>query len=107
VGAVISTLTFPVRRPLLTAALAGATLAASVHFFGPVATFDAMSKGAEGISSAFSGGAKLVTGIRNAVTCPGVVEKAWHGVTLELAPDIGRCSSYFPSGAKASALTPK
>ena len=61
-GAVISTLTFPVRRPFLTVALAAATLAASVHFFGPVATFGAISKGAKGVSMAFSDAAKVVTG---------------------------------------------
>jgi hypothetical protein len=101
-GAVFSTLTFPVRRPLVTAVLAGATLATSVHFFGPMATFDAIGKAAAGVSSAFSDAAKLVTDVHNAVTCPGVVAKANRpgGLTSELAPDVARCKDYFPSGTK-------
>src|SRR6202011_2371892 len=107
VGAVISTLTFPVRRPFLTVALAAATLAASLHFFGPVATFGAISKGAKGVSMAFSDAAKVVTGIRNAATCPGVVDEVGrHGVTKETAPDVGRCTEYFPSGVKSPTPTP-
>jgi hypothetical protein len=107
VGAVISTLTFPVRRPFLTVALAAATLAASVHFFGPVATFGAISKGAKGVSMAFSDAAKVVTGIRNAATCPGVVDEVGrHGVTKETAPDVARCTEYFPSGVKSPTPTP-
>ena len=106
-GAVISTLTFPVRRPFLTVALAAATLAGSVHFFGPVATFGAISKGAKGVSMAFSDAAKVVTGIRNAATCPGVVDEVGrHGVTKETAPDVGRCTEYFPSGVKSPTPTP-
>ena len=106
-GAVFSTLTLPVRRPFLTVALAATALAASVHFFGPVATFDAISKGAAGVSSAFSGAAKVVTSIRNAATCPGVVDEVGrHGVTKETAPDVGRCEEYFPSGVKSPTPTP-
>jgi len=42
---------------------------------------------------AFSDAAKVVTGIRNAATCPGVVDEVGrHGVTKETAPDVGRCT---------------
>src|SRR5438477_6375097 len=70
-GTIVSVLTLPFRRPLVTTALLTGGLIGSSVLFGPISTLQGVTRAATAINSAYAAAKHTATGMYWHFTCPG------------------------------------